>query len=297
VGKEECEKTNWVSNTMAQCLVPAGVGISSVVVEVDNQKSSERGVQVEHADFFTYNAPVIERVLPSQGNPAGGQLVTIEGRNFGVDKSNVQVLVGDLPGKVISVRQDRVTAVMPQGEGLHTIKVRVADLESHLPGGESAAVGAKEIKTAGGNAVLDDFKYKGPRVTAVSPAHGVTQGGNMITIFGKDFGGAGTPVEIKVGGFDCIESKWVSDSTSTCSTPPGAGGDKDVTIVVDNKYRAAAPPGYHFSYSAPYVRSVTPDTGALDGGTRIVIQGLNFGLTDSHPGSRGRWVVAGVIAG
>jgi hypothetical protein len=90
-------------------------------------------------------------------------------------------------------------------------------------------------------------------------------------------------VAIKVGGFDCIESQWVSDSSSICQTPPGSGGDKDVTIVVDSKYRAAAGRRYHFSYSAPFVRSVTPDTGALDGGTRVVVQGLNFGLTDSHP--------------
>jgi hypothetical protein len=40
MGKAECEKTNWVSNSMAQCLVPAGVGRSDVVVEVDGQKSS-----------------------------------------------------------------------------------------------------------------------------------------------------------------------------------------------------------------------------------------------------------------
>jgi len=289
VGKEECEKTNWVSNTMAQCLVPAGVGIRNVIVQVDGQRSSQKTQTVANADTFTYEAPVIERVLPSTGSPAGGQLVTIEGRNFGTDKSEVEVLVGDLPGKVVKVSQQRVLMVMPQGEGQHAIKLRVAQLESHdeTPGAQRHGVGAKEMASSGAGAKgmvpLDDFKYKGPRVTAVVPAHGVTQGGNLITLFGKDLGGPGTPVKVTIGGFACIESRWISDSSSTCSTPPGAGGGKDVTIVVDSRYRAAAPPGYHFSYSAPYVRSVSPDTGSLDGGSRIVVQGLNFGLTDSHP--------------
>ena len=285
MGKEECEKTNWVSNTMAQCLVPAGVGEEHVVVVVDGQQSSEEDEPRASAAVFTYDAPVLVRVLPSAGNPAGGQLVTLEGSNFGTDKSKVEVLVGNLPGKVVSVREDRVLMVMPQGEGQRAITVRVASIASSAgsPGAPQHA-GAQEIKPDVSGAVpVDDYEYKGPVVTAVTPAHGVTQGGNHITVFGRDFGGSGTPVTIKIGGFDCIESKWVSGTASTCSTPPGSGGNKDVTIVVDGKYRAASPAGYHFSYSAPYVRSVTPNTGALDGGTRVVVQGLNFGLTDSHP--------------
>jgi len=289
LGKGECERTNWVSNTMAQCLVPAGVGMSKVVVQVDGQQSSEKDEKSPSADDFTYDSPVITRVLPSTGSPAGGQLVTIEGRNFGTDKTEVEVLVGDLPGKVVSTNEDRVVLVMPQGEGQNGIKVRVANLESRIQGAgqvQQTSAGAQEMTSSGAHpqpALADDYTYKGPRITAVTPAHGVTQGGNLVTIFGKDLGGPGTPVTIKVGGFDCIDSKWMSDTSATCSTPPGAGGDKDVTLVVDGKYRATAPPGYHFSYSAPYVQSVTPDTGALDGGTRIVVQGHNFGLTDSHP--------------
>ena len=278
----ECERTNWVSNTMAQCLVPAGVGMTKVVVQVDGQRSSDQDEKSPSAADFTYDSPIIARVLPSTGSPAGGQLVTIEGRNFGTDKSEVQVLVGDLPGKVVSTNEDRVVMVMPQGEGLNAIKVRVANLESRIEGAgqvQRTSVGAQEMQSS----LVDDYKYKGPRITAVMPAHGVTQGGNLITLFGNDMGGPGTPVTIKVGGFDCIDSKWVSVTSATCSTPPGAGGDKDVTLILDRKYRAAAPAGYHFSYSAPYVQSVTPDTGGLDGGTRIVVQGHNFGLTDSHP--------------
>ena len=98
--------------------------------------------------------------------------------------------------------------------------------------GESSAAAAphtKEMRPP----VSDEYKYKGPRITGVTPVHGATQGGNVITILGNDFGGVGTPVKIQIGGFECIESTWISDTATACTSPPGAGGDKDVTLVVD----------------------------------------------------------------
>eukprot|EP00286_Rhodomonas_abbreviata_P024671 CAMPEP_0181298334 /NCGR_PEP_ID=MMETSP1101-20121128/5726_1 /TAXON_ID=46948 /ORGANISM="Rhodomonas abbreviata, Strain Caron Lab Isolate" /LENGTH=495 /DNA_ID=CAMNT_0023403347 /DNA_START=283 /DNA_END=1766 /DNA_ORIENTATION=+ len=67
VGKAPCEKTNWISNTLADCLVPPGVGITHVVVQVDGQESSV-GPQAE-ADLFTYDAPIVLGIKPSTGDP------------------------------------------------------------------------------------------------------------------------------------------------------------------------------------------------------------------------------------
>jgi hypothetical protein len=194
VGKVECEKTNWVSNTMAQCLMPAGVGFDKIRVQVDGQESHESALVSDKADTFTYDAPVIDRVLPSAGNPSGGQLVTVEGRNFGTVKDKVEALVGDVPGRVVSVNEDRVLLVMPEGEGRHAIRLRVADLESHVEAPETPQqkAGVEEIseqpveKKTGTQmpkpVPADDYKYRGPAVTAVEPVHGVTQVTNVCHV-------------------------------------------------------------------------------------------------------------------
>jgi len=115
------------------------------------------------------------------------------------------------------------------------------------------------------------------------PDHGPTQGGQKVMVYGADLGPSGRNLRIDVGGIECIDSRWVSEDAVACTTPPGSGGDKTVRVVVDGQYSALSPDGFHFSYSAPVVRSVVPATGSSDGGTRILVQGGNFGLTDSHP--------------
>lgn len=278
VGKAACEKTNWISNTVADCLVPPGVGITHVVAEADHQASDPRGTgDLAQGDLFTYDAPLLLRVLPSTGDPGGGQLVTLQGRNFGTEKSEVQVLVGDSPGRVVHVADQQVLMVMPAGEGDRKVTVRVGDQQTGGAGGGAAGA------AGGGAAKAPQYDFQGPKVTAVTPDHGPTQGGQTVTVEGKDLGPSGRNLKVEIGGIECIDSRWVSEHQVACTTPPGSGGSKTVTVIVDGEYAASSPPAYSYSYSAPVVRSVVPATGSSDGNTRLLVQGLNFGLTDSHP--------------
>ncbi|KAJ1470608.1 IPT/TIG domain-containing protein, partial [Baffinella frigidus] len=144
VGKVACSRTGWVSNTMATCRVPQGVGATHVVVEVQDQRSGvgdDGSLSAAEGDLFTYNAPSVVDVLPRQGNPEGGQLVTVEGANFGVDKSQVEVLVGDRPGRVVHVGETRILMVMPPGEGDRAVSVTVGGISSDGSAAGGAAGG------------------------------------------------------------------------------------------------------------------------------------------------------------
>jgi hypothetical protein len=264
VGKQPCEKSQWVSNTMAKCRVPAGVGITHVIAQVEGQQSD--GATLD-SDVFSYDRPLVRTVSPSRGNPVGGQLVTLDGTNFGTQKDQAQVLVGDIPARIVHVSDNRILMVLPPGEGQQDLSVRVADQVSAQTPGEAVPA----------------IAYSGPRLTAVVPNHGPTQGGQVVTLTGRDLGTSSSKLEVDVGGIECIDTEWLSSTSITCTTPPGAGGNKRVRVVIDSKYTATSPPGFSFSYSAPYVASVTPGSGSSQGGTRILIQGKNFGLTDSNP--------------
>lgn len=264
VGGEACERSTWVSNTMAKCFVPAGVGITHVVAEVEGQKSDD---SKDDSDVFSYDAPKLTMINPSSGNPEGGLLVTLEGKNFGSRKDKASVLLGDTPARVVHVTNNQILFVLPPGEGQEDVSVRVAGQENVVAKGEETVVMA----------------YSGPRVTGVSPNHGQTQGGQAVTILGRDLGLANSKIDVEVGGIDCIESTWVSETAVTCVTPPGAGGAKRVKVVIDGKLTATSPMSASFSYNAPRVVAVTPATGHSQGGSRILVQGKNFGLTDSDP--------------
>ena len=264
VGQDACEKSTYVSNTMAKCQVPAGVGITHVVAEVEGQRSNDAE---DDTDVFSFDAPKLISINPSEGNPEGGQLVTLQGTNFGHVKEKTSVMLGDTPARVVHVSDRSIMFVLPPGEGQEDISVSVAGQENEVvKGGEQVSVA-----------------YSGPRVTGLSPNHGETQGGQQVTIFGKDMGVRSSKLKVEVGGIDCIASSWISDTAITCTTPPGAGGNKRIKVVIDGKYTATSPVGGSFSYSAPRVMSVTPPTGSSQGGNRVLVQGKNFGLTDSDP--------------
>lgn len=129
-----------------------------------------------------------------------------------------------------------------------------------------------------------------PTITTVTPAFGLSSGGETITITGTnfrnpirvlfDFGGGNVK-----DGFVC--STCVTPTTITVVTPKvdlGAGQTLPATITVineagtTNELRVSAPTQFTFRVAqlTPVLTTVSPDSGPIGGGTRITIFGEGF---------------------
>jgi hypothetical protein len=84
------------------------------------------------------------------------------------------------------------------------------------------------IQVKGGafdNAVLEGkFSYDPPEVLSYHPHNGAPRGGQMVTVYGRNFGHVDTSPVIFLAGRICLESFWVADHQVMCRAPPGAGG-------------------------------------------------------------------------
>ena len=110
-----------------------------------------------------------------------------------------------------------------------------------------------------------------PTVSSVSPNSGPAIGGTSVTITGTNFVAGDT---VTLGGAAATNVVVVNSTTITATTPAGAGV---VTVTVTNPGGLSGSLAGGFTYIVPpTVSSVTPNNGALAGGTAVTITGTNF---------------------
>ena len=157
-----------------------------------------------------------------------------------------------------------ITATSPAGTG--TVDVTVT-----TPSGTSATSPA------------DQFTYRRPTVTSVSPNSGPSAGGTSVTITGTSFTGA-TGVKF---GTVAATNVTVVNSTSITATSPTGTGTVDVTVTTPAGTSPASAAD-HFTYVA-VVTLISPTSGPAAGGTSVTVTGtgftgataVKFGLTDA----------------
>lgn len=86
-------------------------------------------------------------------------------------------------------------------------------------------------------------------VTRVEPSSGATGGGEQVMIEGSGFEAGKTQVEVRFGNKRCEQVIIASSTQIAVTTPPGARGPVDVSLMFDNGSPFKIPGG--FSYVAP----------------------------------------------
>jgi hypothetical protein len=126
-----------------------------------------------------------------------------------------------------------------------------------------------------------------PIISSVSPTIGKPQGGDVVTITGKNF--VNPKVIFDFGGGKTVPAFIQSSSSTTIQvlTPGvdlGAGQQKTANIIVINNpgtpneqtITAATPFTFQSEVLTPKVTTVSPASGPIDGGTRVTIFGEGF---------------------
>ncbi|GAC1569920.1 MAG: hypothetical protein NVS3B18_01590 [Candidatus Dormibacteria bacterium] len=256
-GSNAATGVSCTSTTACSATSPAGGGVVDVTVTVGGSTSAPVS-----ADQFNY-VPVVTSISPTSGSSAGGTNVIVTGTGFGAPVS-ITFGPGNPATGVSCASSIQCTAVSPAGTvtGLPVdVIVTVGKLQSQI--------------TAG-----DKFTYTapppGPAVTSISPTSGPSAGGTTVAVTGTGFSTTGTTT-VQFGSTPATGVTCTS-STQCSATSPAGAGSVDVTVTVGG-VASSTNPGDVFTYTAPAVTGVNPNSGDSAGGDPVSITGTGFSVT------------------
>ncbi len=223
--------------------------------------------------------PILYNVQPNRGSPRGGELLTLTGRYL--NSASVTFRLG-APLNV--ERQAQVLSISADG----TVLTLLTPQASPEPVTTDVPV-AFVITTAAGSATFDNvFTYVGesrpPLVYYLDPNRGGRAGGELVTIFGKYFL---PPMRVVFEGVgDAIVQTVAADGTSvTVLTPPVTGSipTSPVSVTLTTQYGTGRDQSVTLANAFTYVEgevpqlfSLTPNSGPIEGGTRVTLIGRGF---------------------
>lgn len=242
-----CSNIVFVNATEITCDTPVSASSGLVNVEVvnpDTQSDSD-------ASLLTYDlAPTISSIDISQGSINGGDTITITGTDF---VSLPSVSIGGVACASVTFNSaTEVECVTPaRAQGTY-------DLTLENPDGQSDTLAASYTFNPA------------PTIASVSPDIGDAAGATSIVITGTNLDASG----VTIGGAACN----ITSQTATqieCDTTAAATGLASVVVTNNDAQTATLNPGFEY-VDTPTFTSVTPNTGLIDGGETITIQGTNF---------------------
>lgn len=236
---------------------------AAAVGKVDVQANQANGLSpLSAADVFTYTqgpAPVITSVEPATGSTAGGDLVTVLGRNFG----GGTVTIGGQPTQFdaylsATCSQTWCTVDTPPGTAGN------APVVVGLPDGTSS-------KPATFHYVLPGP----PVVTAVEPSSGWLSSSTQVLIFGQNLADT-TGISFGGTSLDPDNIQQCTQDECTVSVPGGTrAGPADVAVTTPFGTNAATPAA-QFTFLQPTITSVSPRSGLTIGGSPVTVTGTNL---------------------
>ncbi|XP_069550162.1 plexin-B1 isoform X2 [Brachyistius frenatus] len=140
------------------------------------EKSGQASVKVTggglglSAQIFSFQDPLLSSIFPPRGPKAGGSSLTIRGRRLRTGHpSEVSVLIGGVPCKVLHIQEDQISCLTRGSNrtGEHSITVRFGGAERHLQG-------------------LVYHYTPNPNITKAAPSKSFLSGGRIIRVSGHN---------------------------------------------------------------------------------------------------------------
>jgi len=229
--------------------------------------------------FLYSNAPVITEISPIGGNPKGGTLVTIKGKEF---TQNPNATFGDTHAWIKSFSTEIITVIVPKLEKQVKLPYAV-DVVVENPDGQS------DILPKG------FFYANAPSITNISPIGGDPDEETPVTIKGTGFikgatvtfGGKSAKVKI----LSATEIKVTAPKLEERTTFPYV-----VDVVVENPDGQNSKRSEGFFYAEiPTITGISPIGGNPKRETLVTIEGLGFIQATVTFVISGRNVPAGLV--
>ena len=206
-------EVNVVSPTEITAKTAATAAGPYEVVVTDSNGTSTGGPS------YTYVAPKVTSISPTQGATVGGTLVTIKGSGF---LAPATVNIGSEATEVNVVSPEEITA-KTAATAAGPYEVVVTDSNGTSTGGPS-------------------YTYVAPKVTSISPTQGATVGGTLVTITGSGFV---APATVKIGS-ESPEVKVLSPTEITALVEATPAGPYEV-VVGDEYGTSHGGPSFFFA--------------------------------------------------
>ena len=121
------------------------------------------------------------------------------------------------------------------------------------------------------NKVLE-IKNHPPVITSVTNDSSHVNGGEKIVIKGSNFRKG---ARVSINNNACTNVVFIDSNTIEAVTPPGVQGDTTLTVTNDDDQKATAEFSYYGNQEMT-ITKITPNSGSLDGGGFVDIEGTNF---------------------
>jgi len=223
--------------------------------------------------------PVITSITPSTGRPQGGELLTINGKNF----SSPKVIFDFGGGKtadafLVSATPTQIQVLTPSVD-LGTGQQKTAQIIVINNAGTTS-----EVRITASTTFTFQAEVLTPKITTVSPASGPTEGGTRVTIFGEGFQ---APVQVFFGSAEVslaapvtFNQLVVISPNASQTTPTGSGtvtGPVDIKVINIQSATTVTASSVFRYITKMLITTITPTSGSALGGTDIEISGQ--GLT------------------
>jgi len=235
--------------------------------------------------------PSIYLVIPDHGQSAGGEQVTILGRNFRATVTDEDGNVTDTPAAVDSVSLGGIDGVVLSVSADGTQIVVLTPRWSATPIDADQAVdviittsydsnGPYTATLTSGYVYLADEPT--PEITAIAPTGGPIDGGERVTIFGHGFQ---APAQVTFGVLEAIgvevndDQSLADQDTIVCVTPDYSQQGEETPVAVDvivrNVLTGKTSSAATYTYGDTlYISGNTPVEGGP--GDNIIIYGAGF---------------------
>jgi hypothetical protein len=254
----ETDVTSAITVVDANTITCSTPGHIAGTVDVKVTQNTKTSILPQAYTYTQAPAPTITSFTPTAGTTVGGTEVIISGENFA-------------PGATVTFDNTPATAVSVDTEHKH--------IHCNTPAHAAGDIDIKVINPDTQQATAPTkFTYHDipiPRI--ISPDHGTTNGGTVVTITGENFA-AGAAV--KFGDSDATGvSVDVPNQTITCTTPAHITDEAvDVKVANTGTTYGILQKGYtyHAPSAAPTISNFSPTSGPIEGGTAVTIKGENF---------------------
>jgi len=204
---------------------------------------------------FSYDKAKVIDAAPTNGPASGLVLSTTSGVNFGVNDKTGAMRVGFTATRATMWTSDSTMSLL-NADGVYQDQQIVVTL------------------ALAENTRLSSFSYDTHTPWRLVPTNSRSGGGTTMTIEGQDFGLTDTSPHVRMGGTTCMATAWLSDSTTLCKIP--ANTESGVTMTITNIGVLKQLPN-SFTYDTPRITDYLPNNIPMEGGSRVVINGFNFG--------------------
>jgi len=153
--------------------------------------------------------------------------------------------------------------------------INSSQLTATVPAHSAGQVNVVVTNYDGQSATLTNgFEYiPPPTITGVIPSNGSTVGGDAVTITGTGFRNGAT---VKFGQNESAGVTVVNSTTITAATPANFAGIVDITVTNADAQKATKTDAFTYLDPPPQATTITPNGGAVAGGTNVTITGTGF---------------------